>query len=299
MTREKKTGEEKAYAVRSSSTAEDLPTTSFAGQHETYLNVKGLGQLLQAVQKCWASLFTDQAIAYRARNRLDHRSVSLSVVVQQMVFPDVSGIMFTADPLSGHRGTVSIDAGFGLGEALVSGIVSADLYQVLKGRIIKKQIAEKKKVIYPTPEGGTAVKELPSGLQGQPALSDEKILELAGLGQRIEKHYGSEQDIEWCLAGNRFFIVQSRPITSLYPVTQVDDGKFHVFYSFAHMQMMMDAMKPLAISLWQTMFPFGKESRRSPSPIVLEAGGRLFFDTTVFQDQIGPVHGAVRHALPW
>jgi len=199
-----------------------------------------------------------------------------------MVFPEVSGIMFTADPVTGNRKIVSIDASFGLGEALVSGIVSADLYQVCKGRIIKKQIGEKKMAIYAAPEGGTVTVELPPELRIQAALSDEKILELAGLGQRIEKHYGSEQDIEWCLAGNRFFIVQSRPITSLYPVPQVDDGKFHVFYSFAHMQMMMDAMKPLAISLWQTMFPFGKESRRSPSPIVLEAGGRLFFDTTVF-----------------
>jgi pyruvate,water dikinase len=277
-----KTGKEKAYAVRSSATAEDLSAASFAGQQDTYLNVTGEVQLLQAVQKCWASLFTDRAVTYRARNGFDHRSVLLSVVVQQMVFPDVSGIMFTADPLSGHRGTVSIDAGFGLGEALVSGIVTADLYQVRKGRIIKKQIAAKKMATYAAPEGGAVPRKLPPELQSQPALSDDRILELAGLGQRIEKHYGSEQDIEWCLAGNKFFIVQSRPITSLYPVPKVDDDKFHVFYSFAHVQMMMDAMKPLAISLWQSMFPFGKESLRSSSIIILEAGGRIFFDTTVF-----------------
>ncbi len=277
----KKWGEEQAYAVRSSATAEDLPSASFAGQQETYLNVKGTDQLLQAVQKCWASLFTDRAIVYRAQNGFDHRSVFLSVVVQQMLFPDVSGIMFTADPVTGHRHTISIDAGFGLGEALVSGIVTADLYQVRKSRILKKQIAEKKKAVYSLPEGGTVVKELSPDLQSKQSLSDEKIMELAELGKRIEKHYGSEQDIEWCLADNRFYILQSRPITSLYPVPHVDDDKLHVFFSLAHQQMMMDAMKPMAISVFRRIFPFGKDSLTSPSPVILEAGGRLFFDSTV------------------
>ncbi|MDD3317773.1 MAG: PEP/pyruvate-binding domain-containing protein, partial [Methanosarcina sp.] len=148
-------GEEKAYAVRSSATAEDLPTASFAGQQDTYLNVKGADQLLQAVRKCWSSLFTDRAIIYRIKNGFSHRSVYLSIVVQQMIFPEVSGLMFTVDPVTGHRNTISIDASFGLGEALVSGIVSADSYQVREGQIVKKQIAEKKKAIYPVTEGGT------------------------------------------------------------------------------------------------------------------------------------------------
>ncbi|GBF32805.1 phosphoenolpyruvate synthase [Desulfocucumis palustris] len=277
----KNSGEEQSYAVRSSATAEDLPSASFAGQQETYLNVQGAEQLLQAVQKCWASLFTDRAIVYRAKNGFDHRAVYLSVVVQQMVFPEVSGIMFTADPVTGHRHTVSIDAGFGLGEALVSGIVTADLYQVRKGQLYKKQIAEKKKAVYPLSGGGTVVKDLSPALQSQQALPDEKIMELAELGQRIEKHFGSEQDIEWCLAGDKFYILQSRPITSLYPVPQVADHKLHVFFSLAHQQMMMDAMKPLAISIFRRIFPFGKDSVASPSPVILEAGGRLFFDSTV------------------
>lgn len=131
-------GKAQAYAVRSSATAEDLPTASFAGQQDTYLNVCGLEQLLNAVQNCWASLFTDRAISYRAKNGFNHRSVFISVVVQHMIFPEVSGIMFTADPVTGHRGTVSIDASFGLGEALVSGLVTADLYQVRAGEIVKK-----------------------------------------------------------------------------------------------------------------------------------------------------------------
>lgn len=273
-------GEEKAYAVRSSATAEDLPTASFAGQQETYLNIKGIDQLLQAVRKCWSSLFTDRAIIYRIKNGFSHRSVYLSAVVQQMVFPEVSGLMFTVDPITGHRNIISIDASFGLGEALVSGIVSADSYQVLEGRIVKKQIAEKKKAVYPVTEGGTVTKELDPELQKKQALSDDKILELAQLGQRIEKHYCSEQDIEWCLAGDRFYILQSRPITTLYPIPKVYDNKLHIFLSIAHLQMMTDAMKPMGISIFRGIFPFGKDSASFPNPLIAEAGGRLFLDVT-------------------
>jgi rifampicin phosphotransferase len=275
-------GEEQSYAVRSSATAEDLPTASFAGQQETYLNVKGSDQLLQAVQKCWSSLFTDRAILYRIKNGFNHRSVYLSVVVQQMVFPEVSGLMFTVDPVTGHRNTISIDASFGLGEALVSGIVSADFYQVREGQIIKKKIAEKKKAIYPVTEGGTVTKELDPELQKKQVISDDKILELAQLGQKIEKHYCSEQDIEWCLAGDRFYILQSRPITTLYPIPKLYDNKLHVFFSLAHMQMMTDAMKPMGISIFRGIFPFGKYSISCPNSVIVEAGGRLFFDVTPF-----------------
>lgn len=273
-------GEEKAYAVRSSATAEDLPTASFAGQQETYLNVKGADQLLQAVRKCWSSLFTDRAIIYRIKNGLDHRLVYLSVVVQQMVFPEVSGIMFTVDPVTGNRNTISIDASFGLGEALVSGIVSADSYQVREGQIVKKQIAEKKKAVYPVIEGGTVTQELAPELQSKQALSNDKILELAQLGQKIEKHYCSEQDIEWCLAEDRFYILQSRPITTLYPVPKVSGTKLHVFLSIAHLQMMTDAMRPMGISIFRGIFPFGKDSVSFSNPMIAEAGGRLFLDVT-------------------
>ncbi|WP_427340816.1 phosphoenolpyruvate synthase [Caloranaerobacter sp. DY30410] len=276
-----RTGKGKSYAVRSSATAEDLPTASFAGQQETYLNVRGQEQLLHAIQKCWASLFTDRAISYRAKNGFDHRSVFLSVVVQEMVFPEVSGIMFTADPISGNRKIISINASFGLGEALVSGLVSPDLYQIRSGEIIKKQISRKKIAIYPVPAGGTITKNIPIEKQEVQALPDQKILELAKIGQKIEEHYRSEQDIEWCLVDGKFYIVQSRPITSLYPVPDITDDKLHVFFSFGHQQMMTDAMKPLAISFWRTMMPFGKKgSVCSESHAFLEAGGRLFIDIT-------------------
>lgn len=276
-----RTGQEKAYAVRSSATAEDLPTASFAGQQETYLNVLGREQLLDFIRRCWASLFTDRAIAYRAKNGFDQRHVFLSVVIQEMVFPDVSGIMFTADPISGNRNVTSIDASFGLGEALVSGLVSADLYQVRAGQIVQKKISKKEMAIYPVPEGGTVTKDLPREQQQVQALSDERITELAELGRKIEDHYGIEQDIEWCFADRRFYIVQSRPITSLYPVPRISDDRLHVFFSIGHQQMMTDAISPLGISLLRTLFPFGKsDTICSESPAVLEAGGHLFMDPT-------------------
>ncbi|MHB8072731.1 phosphoenolpyruvate synthase [Desulfosporosinus fructosivorans] len=275
------TGQAQAYAVRSSATAEDLPTASFAGQQDTYLNVLGPEQLLQAVQDCWASLFTDWAISYRAKNGFGHRLVFLSVVVQQMVFPEVSGIMFTADPITGQRKTVSIDASFGLGEALVSGIVTADLYQVRSGKIIKKQISKKKLAIYSIPEGGTFTQDIPLEKQEIQALEDHNIIKLAELGQRIEVHYGSEQDIEWGLADGKIFILQSRPITSLHPVPKVSDDKLHVYVSFSYIQVMTDAMKPLAISLLSYLPNFiKKDPSSSGAGYLLAAGGRAFADVT-------------------
>ncbi|MEW9700356.1 phosphoenolpyruvate synthase [Paenibacillus sp. SI8] len=276
-------GATQAYAVRSSATAEDLPTASFAGQQDTYLNVRGEEQLLTAIRNCWVSLFTDRAISYRAKNRFDHRAVFLSVVVQQMVFPEVSGIMFTADPISGHRGTVSIDASFGLGEALVSGLVSADLYQVRQGALWSKKIARKKLAIYALPDGGTDTQDLPESEQERAALADEQVLELALLGEKIKAHYGSEQDIEWCYAQGCLYIVQSRPITSLYPLAHVPvtSGESpHLLLSFGHQQMMTDAMKPMGLSLLRTMLPFGKPTVRAESRFTAAAGGRMYVDIT-------------------
>lgn len=275
------TGQVQAYAVRSSATAEDLPTASFAGQQDTFLNVLGPEQLLQAVHDCWASLFTDRAISYRAKNGFGHSLVFLSVVVQQMVFPEVSGIMFTADPITGHRKTISIDASFGLGEALVSGIVAADLYQVRSGKIIKKQISLKKLAIYSILEGGTITQDIPPEKQEVQALEDHKIIELAELGQKIEAHYGSEQDIEWGLADGKLFILQTRPITSLHPTPKVFDDKLHVYVSFSYIQVMTDAMKPLAISLLSNLPNFIKrEPISSDKRFLLAAGGRAFADVT-------------------
>ncbi len=144
-------GEQAAYAVRSSATAEDLPKASFAGQQDTYLNVVGPAAILQHVSWCWASLFTERAVTYRLRNGFDHRKVHMAVVVQQMVFPDAAGILFTADPVTGNRSVASVEASFGLGEALVSGLVNPDVFKVRDGEVIAKAISAKQRAVLASP----------------------------------------------------------------------------------------------------------------------------------------------------
>ena len=263
-------GNEHAYAVRSSATAEDLPYASFAGQQDTYLNIIGKEAILQHVRKCWASLFTERAVMYRMQNGFEHNQVSICVVVQKMVFPEASGILFTADPITSSRKILSIDASFGLGEALVSGLVSADNYKVKEGKITETMIATKKLAIYAVKEGGTETKQIDSAQQKIQTLSERQILQLEQIGRQIEAYFGCPQDIEWCLARNTFYIVQSRPITTLYPIPEENDGGNHVYISVGHQQMMTDAMKPLGLSffLLTTSAPMRK------------AGGRLFVDAT-------------------
>jgi pyruvate,water dikinase len=222
-------GEKNAYAVRSSATAEDLPTASFAGQQDTYLNIIGKKAIMRHISKCWASLFTDRAVTYRIQNSFDHSKVHLSVVIQKMVFPEAAGIMFTADPITSIRKVASIDASFGLGEALVSGLVNADNYKVREGKIIDKKISSKKLAIYALKEGGTEEKQIEAERQNMQLLTDEQISQLERMGRTIEAYFGRPQDIEWCLYENKFFIVQSRPITTLYPIPDVQDGKNHVY----------------------------------------------------------------------
>jgi pyruvate,water dikinase len=239
-------GERGAYAVRSSATAEDLPGASFAGQYDTYLDVVGPAAVLRQVSRCWASLFTERAVTYRLRNGDDHRQAGMAVVVQRMVFAEVSGVLFTADPVTSNRTVAKVEASFGLGEALVSGRVNADVYTVRDGDV-----------------AGTTV-------GSQPALTDAQVLRLVRLGRRIEAHFGCPQDVEWCLAGEEFQIVQSRPITTLFPIPPAGDGANHVYVSVGHQQMMTDPMKPLGLSLW-------KLTAAAP---MHEAGGRLFVDVT-------------------
>jgi rifampicin phosphotransferase len=240
-------GEDTAWAVRSSATAEDLPTASFAGQQDTYLNVAGPAAVVEHVRRCWASLFTERAVAYRLRNGYGKRTVRMAVVVQRMVFPQASGVLFTADPVTSNRKVVCVEAGSGLAEALVSGLVNPDAYQVRDGDITARTIRHE-----------------------QPALTDAQVTALAGLARRIEAHFGQPQDIEWCLADDGFQIVQSRPITTLFPVPEAGDGGNHVYVSVGHQQMMTDAIKPLGLSVWLLT---------TPAPMT-EAGGRLFVDVT-------------------
>ncbi len=283
-------GEEHGLAVRSSATAEDLPGASFAGQQDTYLNIRGRAALLDAVRRCWISLFTDRAVLYRARSRFGQRAVRLAVVVQRLIDPDVSGILFTADPVSGHRGTLSIDAGFGLGEALVSGLISADLYRVDRRsqQIRLAQPGDKAFAIRSLPGGGTERQALPPEQRTARALDDAQVLALAALGERIEAFYeGVPQDIEWCIADGQIHIVQARPITSLYPLPapRAEDGRLHIYFSFGHVQMMLEPMPRLSREVWMYFFPAGKgdpttRTVAQKSPYLAAAGSRLYADIT-------------------
>ncbi len=261
-------GADAAYAVRSSATAEDLPTASFAGQQDSYLNVMGTAAVLEHISRCWASLFTERAVAYRVEHGIDHRLVQMAVVVQRMVVARASGVMFTADPVTSDRTVVAVEATVGLGEALVSGRVTPGSYRVRDDGIIERSIATKPFAVRASPAGGTEDGAMGPAGRDDPALTDTEVVDLARLGRRIEAHFGSPQDIEWCLDDDDVHVVQSRPITTLFPIPVTDDGENHVFVSVGHNQMMTDAMKPLGISLWL---------RTTPRPMFV-AGGRLFVD---------------------
>jgi pyruvate,water dikinase len=235
-----------AYAVRSSASAEDLPAASFAGQHDSYLNVERRA-ILDHIVRCWASLFSERAVTYRLRNGFDHRTVQMAVAVQEMVPADAAGVMFTADPVTGNRTVTSVEGCLGLGEALVAGLVNPDVYKVRDGELLDKAVGEASR---------------------QPALSDAQVIDLARLGRRLEAHFGGPQDIEWCIADDAFSILQCRPITTLFPVPASGGEGRRVYVSVGHQQMMTDAMKPLGVSLFQL----------TAGRAMYEAGGRLFVD---------------------
>lgn len=237
---------EVAYAVRSSATAEDSPSASFAGQHDSYLNVVGADAVVEHVRKVWASLSTERAIAYRRQHGFGEGGAQMAVVVQAMVDPDASGVLFTADPITSNRTVASVEAVRGLGEALVSGLVTPDTYRVRDGEVIAREVRE------------------------EPVLTDAQLVRLAAVGRRVEAHFGRPQDIEWCLAGDELSLVQSRPITTLFPIPAAADDARHVYVSVGHQQMMTDPMKPLGYSLFQL----------TAGPPMHEAGGRLFVDVS-------------------
>src|SRR5438270_445152 len=203
-------------AVRSSATAEDLPELSFAGQQETYLNMRGEAMVLDAIKRCWASLWTARAIGYRARSGIAHEEVSLAVVMQELVLADAAGILFTANPLTGERDQVMINAAWGLGEAIVSGQVTPDTVVVDRASrtIIAQQIREKEVMTVCSPEG-TSEEPVPVGKRTSVVLTAVQAAQLARIGVRIEELYGQPMDIEWARYHNQFFIVQARPITAL------------------------------------------------------------------------------------
>lgn len=290
-----------AVAVRSSATAEDLPDLSFAGQQDTFLNVVGDEALLRAVVDCWASLWTARAIGYRARNGVPHSGLSLAVVVQRMVESQASGVLFTANPLTGLRTEMAIDATVGLGEALVGGRVEPDHYTVdmVTGRIAKS-LGSKAVVVRSRAGGGT---EAVAGQGGAcQALPDAQVLALADLGRRVEALYGEPQDIEWAWAGDALYLLQSRPITSLYPLPAgMPPEPLTVMFSVGAVQGLLDPITPLGRDMIGELFVtasrlFGVRTTVQAQTVLHTAGERLWINITpLLRHPVGRrgLHGAL------
>ncbi len=288
-------------AVRSSATAEDLPFASFAGQQDTYLNVIGPDAVLEAVRSCWASLWTDRAVTYRAANGIDPSTVALAVVVQSMVDAAAAGVMFTANPVTGRRNEAVIDASPGLGEAVVSGAVNPDHFVVdgVLGAIRERRLGDKKVLIRPKAGGGTERLEgdIIHG-DGQACLDDRTVLALAALGRRVEAHYGAPQDTEWAIdAGGRVWLTQARPITTLYPLPRraapVGGDRLYLCFSLAQgltrpiTPMGMAGIRLMGSSVAKAAHFSVPHPRKGPPPFA-EAGQRIYIDlTTVLRSSTG------------
>ncbi|WP_411709877.1 PEP/pyruvate-binding domain-containing protein [Arthrobacter sp. B10-11] len=294
-------GTDVPVAVRSSATAEDLPLASFAGQQDTYLNVVGADAVLDAVRRCWASLWTDRAVAYRATHGISPSTVALAVVVQRMVDAAVAGVLFTANPVTGRRQEAVIDASPGLGEAVVSGAVNPDHFVVdtATGAITERRPGDKAIAIRPLPGGGTERTVLPP--DSGPSLDDAQVRELAALGSTVEQHYGAPQDIEWAIdAADKLWLVQSRPITTLYPLPDPrpdlpePDG-IRVFLCFSLAQGLTRPLTPMGMAGFRLIAGSVARSagfdvpepRNGPAPY-RQAGQRLFVDLTpVVRSSVG------------
>src|SRR5437588_8877242 len=285
-------GEPIPVAVRSSATAEDLPFASFAGQQDTYLNVVGIEAVLDAVRRCWASLWTDRAVSYRESLGLDQRSVKLAVVVQRMIESSVAGVLFTAHPVTGKRRQAVIDANPGLGEAVVSGATNPDHFVVntATGEIVEHRSGDKRCIIRGTAGGGTLRSEESSG-RNEACLTDEQIRALAELGARVEAYYGQPQDTEWAIdPSGQLWLTQSRPITTLYPLpanAPTSDDELRVYFSFNVFQGVYRPFTPAGLSTFRLIgsgiaagFGYPQPDPLSGPPVLIEAGQRLFLDVT-------------------
>ncbi|CAF4073143.1 unnamed protein product, partial [Rotaria sp. Silwood1] len=247
-------------AVRSSATAEDLPDNSFAGQQDTYLHVTR-NNLIDKIKECWASLFTARAISYRKKSNIDHKIVKLAVVIQEMISSDVSGVAFTANPITGLRNEVVIDSTYGLGEALVSGLVTPDHYEIIidkyeNAQIRVKNIGEKSIHIIGKSDGGTETLTTVDNNKKIEALSDQYIIQLAKLAKQVEKSYNYQpQDLEWSFTNQKLYILQARPITTLFPIPKYAHGQsgLRCMVSFGTIQGFLQPITPLGQSTLRTI----------------------------------------------
>ncbi|MET1086402.1 MAG: PEP/pyruvate-binding domain-containing protein [Arthrobacter sp.] len=292
-------------AVRSSATAEDLPFASFAGQQDTYLNIIGTDAVLEAVRNCWASLWTDRAVAYRAALRIAPHEVALAVVVQRMVDAAAAGVMFTANPLTGRRHEAVIDAAAGLGESVVSGAVNPDHFvvDIAAHRVLERKLGDKAVAVQPLPGGGTQKRNVQGGADAY-SLTDAQALELADLGMQAERHFGAPQDTEWAIdTSGGLWLTQSRPITTLYPIpvsrSAVGTGtRVYLCFSLAQgltrplTPMGLASLRLVASSVARAAGFAVPDPRLGPSPYA-EAAQRIYFDLTT------PVRSTVgRRILP-
>ena len=293
-------------AVRSSATAEDLPTASFAGQQDTYLNVVGTTSVLHAVHRCWASLWTDRAVAYRAANGVDHSAVELAVVVQSMVDAQVAGVLFTADPVTGRRHRAVIDASPGLGEAVVSGAVNPDRFvvDVDTGEVVERRPGDKRVEVRPVAGGGTE-QVFRSSSSDSVTLGDTHLRELAALGSRVERHYGAPQDIEWAVDDlGAAWLTQARPITTLFPLPEAaaayppgDTSQVRVYFCFSLAQGLHRPITPMGQSVFGVVGSAVARVAGLPAVdpwdgprAVTSAAGRLFLDiTAILRHPVGRV----------
>ena len=239
-------------AVRSSATAEDLPDASFAGQQETYLNVRGVPSLLEHSRLCWASLWSHPAVTYRNEQGFEHDKVHLCIAVQAMIEAEVAGILFTANPVSGNRDETLMNASWGLGEAVVSGLVTPDTITVSRPerRIVDYAVGSKEIAIHYAHDGG--IVELPTSdeQRSEQALADRQALELADLGGEIEAHYGAPQDIEWALRKDKLYVLQSRAITTLGD----ESAKADEYDRSMFVEIFPDVLSPVFLSVMAPMF---------------------------------------------
>jgi len=288
-------------AVRSSATAEDLPGASFAGQHESYLNVVSWAGLLDAVKNCWASLWTPRALSYRRRQGFGQAEVALAVVVQRLVDAEAAGVLFTANPVTGRRNQMTIDAVWGLGEALVGGRVTPDHWVVdsSSAQVLETKIARKELRTVNEAEG-TTLAPVPQEKQMQPVLTEAQIAELVALGRQVQDYFGSPQDIEWAWTpetGGRFYLVQSRPITSLFPLPvppPPPGAGLRVYICGNNLQGIAEPLTPMGISVFRLvangvarMFGYRLPPGQAPA-IFTVAAGRIFIDATeAFRSELG------------
>lgn len=281
---------DKPVAVRSSATAEDLPESSFAGQYDTYLNIRGREELLEAIKSCWASLWNARAVSYRLKQGIDSDDISQAVIVQKQIDADRAGVLFTANPLNGRRDRMLITAAWGLGDAVVSGEVNPDRYIIERPGGVSEEIdVNKKEVMTVRKEGGVETVKVPPARQQEQVLDKSELKKLQDYGEELEEIFAGPQDVEWAIEDNEIFLLQSRPITSLFPLPEestLEGSDFRVYMNFnIFSQAMKEPFTPLGEEVVRVMMGFFNEllyrnyEGRIPG-WCKSAGGRIFFDMT-------------------